>query len=269
MTLILKSNFLKFEEFWIIVLSLLMAWTLAAHQDAHYPIFGVLGSYLYWTFRILIEVGLFVAALFAIEKYFSHLVPTWACYAAAILCSLVPFTLAITALDIIIGLPELGINSEEQATHSRAWAFCLELFYLLDNHITLTLILLLPRFLMKTQHALPTEPHPETITTTQANFFETLDPPLEGRVYCMEAQEHYIAICAEAGDRMVLHRFSDAVKQLPKTLGLQVHRSHWVALDAVEEVIISGQTMKLQMANGKQVPVSRTFRTAVEAMLKK
>ncbi len=63
---------------------------------------------------------------------------------------------------------------------------------------------------------------------------------------------------------MVLHRFSDAVKQTPNTLGMQVHRSHWVALSAVENIIIEGQSMKLKLVNDKEVPVSRTFRTSVE-----
>ena len=63
---------------------------------------------------------------------------------------------------------------------------------------------------------------------------------------------------------MVLHRFSDAVKQTPNTLGMQVHRPHWVALSAVENIIIEGQSMKLKLVNDKEVPVSRTFRTSVE-----
>ena len=66
---------------------------------------------------------------------------------------------------------------------------------------------------------------------------------------------------------MVLHRFSDAVKQTPNTLGMQVHRSHWVALSAVKNIIIEGQSMKLKLVNDKEVPVSRTFRTSTEKQL--
>ena len=58
-----------------------------------------------------------------------------------------------------------------------------------------------------------------------------------------------------SGNRMVLHRFSDAVKQTPNTLGMQVHRSHWVALSAVKNIIIEGQSMKLKLVNDKEVPV--------------
>ena len=57
----------------------------------------------------------------------------------------------------------------------------------------------------------------------------------------------------------------DAVKQTPPALGMRVHRSHWVAHSAVDEVVIEGQSMKLKLHDGKIIPVSRTFRTAAES----
>ncbi|WP_211665149.1 LytTR family DNA-binding domain-containing protein [Leucothrix arctica] len=265
----LKQDFIKLEEFWIVVLALLTAWTLAAHQDAYYAIFGVLGSYLYWTFRILIETAFLTAVLFAVEKYCHRILPTWARYVSAILLSLIPFTLAITALDLVMGLPELGLDSIDLHSGSRGWAFGLELFYLLDNHIILSVILLLPRLLLQigSQVANVTESDLKKETTAQASFFDSINPPLDGRVYCMEAQEHYISITTSDGNRMVLHRFSDAVKQTPSTLGMQVHRSHWVAHAAVKDVVIEGQSMKLKLIDDKEVPVSRSFRTTVDKQL--
>ena len=266
----LKQDFIRLEEFWIIVLALLTAWTLAAHQDAYYAIFGVLGSYLYWTFRILIETAFFTAVLFAVEKYCRRILPTWACYVSAILLSLIPFTLAITALDLVMGLPELGLNSADLPSSSRGWAFVLELFYLLDNHVMLSLILLMPRLLLQIggQENAISKPESDlnSETPAQPSFFDSINPPLDGRVYCMEAQEHYISITTSDGNRMVLHRFSDAVKQTPSTLGMQVHRSHWVAHSAVRDVILEGQSMKLKLIDDKEVPVSRSFRTTVEKL---
>lgn len=65
--------------------------------------------------------------------------------------------------------------------------------------------------------------------------------------------------------RMVLHRFSDAVRQLPEDLGMQVHRSHWIAHEAVKDAVVEGQSMKLRLVDDKEVPVSRTFRKMVES----
>lgn len=269
MILILRRDLLRLEEFWIVMLALLAAWTLAAHQDAYYAVFGVLGSYLYWTFRILIETAFFTAALFAVRKYFGRWLSAGACCATAISLSLIPFTLAVTTLDLIIGLPELGLNSYSQGPNSRAWAFGLELFYLLDNHIVLSLLLLTPRLLLQKESS-PEASTPVTKDTApQQTFFDSLEPHLEGDIYCMEAQEHYILITTSNGDRMVLHRFSDAVKQTPTTLGMQVHRSHWIAHSAVKDVAIEGQSMKLKLINSKEVPVSRSFRTVVENQLQK
>jgi DNA-binding LytR/AlgR family response regulator len=68
---------------------------------------------------------------------------------------------------------------------------------------------------------------------------------------------------------MVLHRFSDAVRHLPDSLGMQVHRSHWVADKAVRGLVVNGQRMQVELSNGTQVPVSRTFRSAVEQRFEK
>lgn len=109
----MKLNSLRFEAFWIVTLALLLALSLAANQNEHFSVFGVLGTYLYWIFRVLIETAFFVTALFAVEKFLSPLLPGWTGYAVAILLSLIPFTLTITALDLIVGLPELGINDHQ------------------------------------------------------------------------------------------------------------------------------------------------------------
>ena len=55
----------------------------------------------------------------------------------------------ITAIDIVLGFPELGIGSTDPAGIKPAAAFGWELVYLLDNHIFLCLLLCLPRFLGK------------------------------------------------------------------------------------------------------------------------
>lgn len=251
----------KPEEFWIAAVALLMACLLAAHIELQYVSFGVIGSYLYWTSRVLIEAAFYMAVLFAIEKYLKHLIPTWACYALAVIMSLIPFTLAITALDLIIGLPELGINGDDQTPVSRGRAFGLELFYLFDNHLTCCALLLVSRLLLQ---ANSDAAHP-AVSANTLPFLDSIEPPLSGHICRMEAQEHYILVTTTTESRMVLHRFSDAVKQTSSALGMQVHRSHWVAHSAVQNVIINGQKMRLQLNEGKSVPVSRTFRAAAES----
>ena len=265
------------EEFWIVSIALLLAFSLAANHSEQVAAFGFFGNYLYWTSRIVIEAALFIVVLFAVEKYLKHSLPEWACYLLAMLLSLVPFVLAVTALDIIMGLPELGLNDDSNEPMSRGLAFGLELLYLLDNHAVLAALLLIPRFLLRTgtQEVAANEfvedqaTQPSTTLAAAGSdipltFFDSLEPPLSGRICSMEAQEHYILITTTAESRMVLHRFSDAVQRTPETQGMQVHRSHWVAHSAVQDVVVEGQSMKLKLIGDKLVPVSRTFRTVVE-----
>ena len=237
------------------------------------------GTYLYWTVRIFIEAALFCAVLFTVERYLKQLLPEWGCYLLAALLSLVPFALAITMMDLIIGLPELGFNGDTSITpDEKGWAFGLEIIYLLDNHLLLSALFLMPRLLLSgrseqigvevnnaqqsTQIDDAVSEDPDLTTLT---FFDSLEPPLEGHVCSMEAQEHYILVVTTEESRMILHRFSDAVRQTPVALGMQVHRSHWVAHSAVREVVTEGQNMKLRLIDDKVVPVSRTFRVAVES----
>lgn len=270
MTLVLR----KFEEFWIVAVVLLVAWLLAAHQSTRSVAFGLAGSYLYWACRILIEAAFFVAVLLAVERYFKSLLSQWMRYLLAIVLSLIPFTLAITAMDLIVGLPELGLNGDTQVPASRGWAFAMEIAYQLDNHIALSALLLLPRLLAQMQDQSKTDNAPESLAESSHNntnvtdiplsFFASLQPPLDGNICCMEAQEHYILVTTTTESRMVLHRFSDAVRQTPAALGMQVHRSYWIAHAQVQGVVVEGQSMKLKLAGNKIVPVSRTYRAAVE-----
>ena len=241
----------KTEEFWVLIITLLVACLLAADRVIQCVSIGMIGSYLYWIGRLLIEAVFYIAGLYAIQKYLKHLIPTWACYSLAVIVSLIPFTLAITAIDSIIGLPEV----------SRRWAVGMELFYLFDNHLTFCALLLLPRLLLDVNSDAAHLAAPDSSLT----FLDSIEPPLTGHICTMEAQEHYVLVTTTAESRMVLHRFSDAVKQTPNALGMQVHRSHWVAHSAVQDVIIDRQRMKLKLAEDKIVPVSRTFRAAAES----
>lgn len=259
-----------FEERWIVLIALLAAMLLASHQVPH---FSLVGCYFYWICRVLIEASLFIGAFFAAERYLGHLLPKWGTFTLAVAGSLVPFVLAITAFDLIVGLPELGLHEEPIGKNSTAIAFGYELIYLLDNHLALSLMLFLPRLLRKhfDEHAKSSDSMRATSETTEGlnTFLESLEPPLRGDLRSVEAQEHYVQVISSEESRLVLYRFSDVVRQLPDSAGIQVHRSHWVAYAAVKELLIQGPAMKLELQDGRRIPVSRTFRQAVEDLFSK
>lgn len=94
------------------------------------------------------------------------------------------------------------------------------------------------------------------------SLLHRLPPEMRAPLVRIEAQDHYLLIVTTAGRTMVLMRMSDAEAMLGRT-GLRVHRSHWVARDAVRGLNRQGGRWRLQTSDGAEIPVSRAFRTAV------
>jgi hypothetical protein len=85
------------------------------------------------------------------------------------------------------------------------------------------------------------------------------------RLIAIEAQDHYLRVITEQGEALVHMRLAEALGALNGTDGLQVHRSWWVATEAVEDVHLARGRGMLRLANNLQVPVSRTFARDAEA----
>ncbi len=273
------ANLLKLEAGWVVVVAILAALLLGSHQVSQNNEFSLLGTYIYWLFRVLIQAGIFIAVFKAVERYVERYSVQWlpeaGVISVAMLLSLLPYVLTVTMLDLLVGLPEIGLNGDTAAGMSTAKAFAYELVYLLDNHLALCVMLLLPRFIFNqasnaVQPAPPARPDGAQEQTPALDnapnvFVHSLEPPLQGELMSVEAQEHYVQVVSTDESRMVLYRFSDVVRQLPESMGMQVHRSHWVAHSAVKQVVLQGQTMKLELNDKRFVPVSRTFRNSVES----
>lgn len=88
-----------------------------------------------------------------------------------------------------------------------------------------------------------------------------LPPELRRPVLALSAEDHYLRVHGPAGDTLIHHRFSDAVRALGDA-GVQVHRSWWVARDAVRRVERIGERTVLVLDRGLRVPVSRTYALA-------
>ena len=49
--------------------------------------------------------------------------------------------------------------------------------------------------------------------------------------------QNYVEVWTERGTHLVLMRLSDAIRETAGENGLQIHRSHWVALGAVKRTL--------------------------------
>jgi hypothetical protein len=78
------------------------------------------------------------------------------------------------------------------------------------------------------------------------------------------AQEHYVEIITTTEKHLLRGRISDIEAQLPPELGLRVHRSYWVATEAVSS-LQRGTAWELHLNCGNKVPVARARREVVRA----
>lgn len=98
-----------------------------------------------------------------------------------------------------------------------------------------------------------------------ARFLRRLPREKRGALFCIKTEDHYLRVVTDAGEDLILLRFKDALRELENCGGMQVHRSYWVALDAIQAVEKQGRKHRLRLKNGLQVPVSRTFLPKLKA----
>lgn len=80
-----------------------------------------------------------------------------------------------------------------------------------------------------------------------------------GALIALSVQDHYVEVVTTKGRELLLMRLSDAIAEADPCAGLQVHRSHWVALDKVRAARRDGARGVLTMADGREIPVSRSY----------
>ncbi len=97
----------------------------------------------------------------------------------------------------------------------------------------------------------------------EATFLRRLPIEFRGSLVRIEAQDHYLNVVTARGHTLILMRLGDAMGELVGQ-GLQVHRSHWIAPEAVEKHRREGGRDLLVMSDGTDVPVSRSFRGAAQ-----
>lgn len=85
-----------------------------------------------------------------------------------------------------------------------------------------------------------------------------------GRLVAIRAEDHYVRIYTDAGEDMTLLRLSDAIQMAHPVTGMQIHRSIWVADEAIKTFRRTGHTGLVVLSNGLELPVSRSYCSAFE-----
>jgi hypothetical protein len=97
-------------------------------------------------------------------------------------------------------------------------------------------------------------------SATPAKFLERLPLKLRGaEVWAVEAEDHYLRLHTSKGQDLILMRLADAISELEGIEGAQVHRSWWVARDAIADARRGDGRATLTLKDGAEAPVSRTY----------
>lgn len=89
--------------------------------------------------------------------------------------------------------------------------------------------------------------------------------PLRGRLIALSVADHYVEVLTDKGSALVLMRLSDAIREAAPIPGLQIHRSHWIALDAVRRVVRTDGRVSVELGDGRRLPISRGYLPAARA----
>jgi hypothetical protein len=102
-------------------------------------------------------------------------------------------------------------------------------------------------------------------TPREAAFLARLPAHLRGGLIALQMEDHYVRAHAANGSTLILMRMRDAVAELDGIEGMQVHRSWWVAREAVRESVSTGRGAKLLLEGGLEAPVARSSIPALRA----
>ncbi len=101
-----------------------------------------------------------------------------------------------------------------------------------------------------------------------SEFWSRLPGRLGRDLVALSAELHYLRVYTTQGDTLILFPFGQAVGLLAQENGMQIHRSHWVSLAHVDEVITENGRMFCKMIGGLVLPVSRSYRAALREALR-
>lgn len=98
-------------------------------------------------------------------------------------------------------------------------------------------------------------------------IIDRIKPDIGDDILSMSMQDHYVEVVTEHGTQLVHTRFSDAVVAVADRPGLQCHRSHWVALDAIADAKLTGRSKHVVLTDGRKIPVSARYAGRLDAAL--
>ena len=95
-----------------------------------------------------------------------------------------------------------------------------------------------------------------SLTFDGSDWLNQLPPAIGRNLMRIEADLHYLNVYTEKGRVMLLGSLSVASEQLG-SIGMRIHRSHWVAVNQVKRVYRTGKGWYCELGDGSRIPISR------------
>ncbi|WP_068118686.1 LytTR family DNA-binding domain-containing protein [Tropicimonas marinistellae] len=239
----------------ILATSAFMIWVAKDDTDRllDVGIFWILAITAGWLQMLLISRG--VRASFGAEAW-----PGWALLLAQTFIGAVPLTFEVRWLMLTIVNPEGGLPPP--------WMSYLNVI-VINFVFSLVQYTLVERWPILAAARPDAEVRAEQEKIDASNAIPTIGQlkrrpdGLNGRIQYMQMEDHYLRVHTDEGAGLALYRMSDAVADLSDSDGMQVHRSWWVARDAVRDVRRERHKKTLIAHDGTEIPVGRSFEKAL------
>jgi len=113
----------------------------------------------------------------------------------------------------------------------------------------------------------PKSPPPDDVSTSPLS--RRLPHHLGHDIVAVHAEDHYVRIYTALGSHLIPMRFRDALGELgDKQVGVKVHRSWWVAAQAIADVSGRGRKLHVRLVTGLEAPVARTAIAEIKAIVR-
>lgn len=204
----------------------------------------IVGRYVYW---MICMVGGGLIGFVGDDLLSRRMAATWQRVAAVSVLMTPPVSLLVMTTEHLLMGGRFGWPSYQQLLW-QVWPILLAVM------VVRTLAWRRPPARVETRTVIA-PPLPEA----EAAFRRRLSAKRRGaRLIAIEAHDHYLKVHTDAGPELVTLRFADALEELALAHGWRVHRSWWVAADAVEDVRWRRGAGEVRLVGGLVAPVSRT-----------
>lgn len=108
------------------------------------------------------------------------------------------------------------------------------------------------------------DPEPEAAEGARPVLLRRLPEDAGETILHLSVCDHHVDVHTEKGTTSLRMRLADAIDAMDGVPGLRVHRSHWVAREAIDGVVRDQGRLFLSLHTGARVPVSRGARPVLE-----